>query len=131
MKVNLMRERDFNTNDSQGECSTVLTTKTAVIRVLDPLDYSPNAAWPQDMERVLVHELLHLHFAPFEAENGTPEDVLQEQAIDCIATGLVALDRQAPASPPGLKGANEWDTQPNCAKGAQRGRGRKEKPTCM
>lgn len=92
VKVRLARERDF-CHPAQGESEWVLQTKVAIIRVLDSADYSPYCILPQDMEKTLVHELLHLHFAPFNTEKGTAEDVAQEQAIDCIATGLVALCR--------------------------------------
>lgn len=93
VKARLVRERDFRNPGNQGECEWSLSTKVAIIRILDPVDYSPDCAWLQDMERTLVHELLHLHFAPFRAESDTAEDISQEQAIDCIATGLVALYR--------------------------------------
>jgi hypothetical protein len=51
------------------------------------------------MEKTLVHELLHLHFAPFAAPDGTPEDTAQEQAIDLIAKALVAEHRKTQEAP--------------------------------
>lgn len=79
--------------DRLGECDHRLSKKMAVIRVLDPNDAPPNNAWPHDPEKTLVHELLHLHFAPFRAEPDTPADVAQEQVIDTLARALVALAR--------------------------------------
>lgn len=104
IKARILRERDFCNPGSQGECDWSLSTKTAIIRILDPVDYSPDCAWPQDIEQVLVHELLHLHFASFDAESSTAERVAQEQAIDCIATGLVGLYRNQQPSAGTLRG---------------------------
>jgi hypothetical protein len=94
VSVQVTRDRDFRGPHNQGECEWVIGTKHAAIRILDPVDYPPNRMWPQDMERVLVHELLHLHFAPFDsAEAGSMEDNAQEQAIESIASGMVMLER--------------------------------------
>lgn len=58
--------------------------------VLDPVDYPPDIITPYELEETLVHELLHLHFAPFMSEHDTLERTLQEQAIDAIAKALVS-----------------------------------------
>lgn len=93
VKVFVKRESQFINENAAGECSWQLAKKLAVIRILDPIDYGSNLAWPQDQEATLVHELLHLHFAPFAAKDDTPEDTAQEQAIDLIARALVELKR--------------------------------------
>lgn len=85
------RAYDLTRVDVAGECRWVLSNKTAVIRILDPCDFDPDICRPQDVERTLVHELLHLHFAPF-----TPigqETYEHEQAIEAIAKALVAAKR--------------------------------------
>jgi len=46
------------------------------------------------MEELLIHELLHCHFKPFEAEDGTLEDKLQEQVIQTLAKSLLNLKRK-------------------------------------
>lgn len=92
VKLIVDRERNFIGGDSQGECSWVLEKKQAFIKILDPVDF-PDSKWEQDSEETLVHELLHLHFAPFNAEDGTLEDVAQEQAISAIAGALAGLKR--------------------------------------
>jgi hypothetical protein len=38
----------------------------------------------------IVHELLHLHFAPFQESDETPKGIAQEQAINCISAALVS-----------------------------------------
>ncbi len=79
---------------ARGDCSYVLETKTAEIRVRKPINDGP---WPADPEEAFVHELLHLHFAPFEAaDDGSPQSVSQEQAINLIALALVTLKRRKP-----------------------------------
>lgn len=79
----------------QGNCTWVLTKKMATILVLDPLDYPDDTMHPQDMEQTLVHELLHLHFCPFDDESNTPKEIAIEQAVDCIAFALVNTHRES------------------------------------
>jgi hypothetical protein len=90
--VRIARQCDFNNEEAIGECRATLTKKTALIYVLDPVDFHPASEWPQDMEEILVHELLHLHFDPFWSWK---HRTTQEQAIQCIATGLVRVHREA------------------------------------
>lgn len=92
MKVRLARRWEMDPGN-QAECEWNLRKRMALIKVLDSADWDPSTPWPQDQEQSLVHELLHLHFAPFRADDGTPEDVAQEQAIDAIAKALVELKR--------------------------------------
>lgn len=84
--------QDKLTLGRQGECQWGLERKEAIIRLLDPIDYPDDCQRKQDHELTLVHELLHLHFAAFAAEGGAAE-IAQEQAIQCIAKALVALER--------------------------------------
>lgn len=85
--------------ETMGQCQHNLAQKIAYIAVADPaeLDGEWGKAFPliHDPEHVLVHELIHPHFAPFRAEPGTPEHVAQEQAINALATALVTLKREA------------------------------------
>lgn len=89
----LKRAKDMSIEDVMGTCTHTLTKKIAHIEILNPRDYSPDVL-DHDAERTVVHELLHCHFAPFEAKNKTPEDIAQEQAIHAISTALVELDRK-------------------------------------
>ena len=85
-----------------GRAATVswkLCHKTAYIDVMVPELYPDD--WHEDVKDWnchLVHELLHLHFAPFAADDGTPEDTAQEQAIEFIAQALARLKRERDAS---------------------------------
>lgn len=94
VSTSIERGRDFNLEKSQGECSWNIQTKLAKIRVLDPSDYPPGSMIEQDMEQTLVHELLHLHYAPFDNFNyDSLENTALEQSIDSIAMALVNLKR--------------------------------------
>jgi len=94
VKASICRARDMLKEGVNGECRWVLEKKMANVRILDPVDYPDDLMEPQDHERTLVHELLHLHFAPFDREYDENKDILIEQAIDSIAYGLVNLARE-------------------------------------
>ena len=90
--VKLTRAKNMTRQDSMGVCNHTLTKRIAYIEIMNPRDYTPDYL-DHDIERTVVHELLHCHFAPFEAKTGTPEDMAQEQTIHAISTTLVELDR--------------------------------------
>jgi hypothetical protein len=95
VKVNIRRQNEMSINNVAGEVDWTLTLKQANINILDKVDYPPDLMTPQDQEQVLVHELLHLHFAPFDDfDRDSKEYVLMEQAIDLIACGLVDAKRR-------------------------------------
>lgn len=89
----LVKRRFQMPADAQGQVDYVLQNRKAVISVLAAEDYEPDHLWPQDQEKTLVHELIHLHMAPFAAPTGTPQDIAQEQAIEALAGALVRLKR--------------------------------------
>jgi hypothetical protein len=69
-----------------------LLKKKSVIAILDEADHDPNAAWPCDPEKTLVHELLHLHFETNqELSNG--QYIALEQGIDILSNVLVEMNR--------------------------------------
>lgn len=73
----------------------VTEAKTAHIKVIVPEDYrSDEDLWPYVPEQSLVHELLHLHFAPFDTERGSPLHIAEEQAVAAMAEALVTLKRE-------------------------------------
>ena len=79
--------------NSQAHCSWTIQNKQATVIILDPIDYPEDLSFPQDMEHSLVHELLHLHFCPFDDEVDTPKEIAIEQAVDLIACALIKLHR--------------------------------------
>lgn len=71
-------------------------TKTAIIHVLDPADYTlPFDAMLQDMEFTVVHELIHLELSPVLAPlQRTDENRRDEEhAVNHMAQALLDLDR--------------------------------------
>lgn len=92
--VKYARRYEMGQNRS-GECSYVLPLKKAEIKLIDPNDHDPSWIEIPDSEVDLVHELEHLHFAPFMAsmDEDYPGYVAMEQAIDLNAKALVALKR--------------------------------------
>jgi hypothetical protein len=89
-------------DQATGVCSPDLRTKTARIHVLAPHDFRCED-WEYDAEQILVHELLHLHFAGcgFDLNDCPDEDDCEydtrqlEQAIDLTAYALVNAYREA------------------------------------
>jgi len=82
--------------ERSGECSWVICKKRAKISILDSQYWGGSSgSWVgEDQELTLVHELLHLHYAPFDNfKCDTPEDTALEQSIHCISQALVALKR--------------------------------------
>lgn len=83
------------TQDAQASIEWQLAEKTAMIHILHPDDYPDGLVRDQDHEVSLVHELLHLHYAPFEeTEAGTLAHDMMELSIDTISHTLVRLKRE-------------------------------------
>lgn len=93
VKADIVPRRNMSKPDACGECSWDLCEKVAHIKVVELEDYPSFALRPYDAEEILVHELLHLHIAPFNAEY-EPEQTAQEQMINAIASALVKLARE-------------------------------------
>lgn len=72
-----------------AECGYNHEQKHANIYLMDALHFHEKTMLPYHPEQALVHELLHLHFAPFDGKAETPEGTAQEQAINCISMALV------------------------------------------
>lgn len=92
--VELFSAREFEECDRQGEVVYDISTGQAIIHLLD-VDARLDTPFPYDLEKVLVHELLHLHFAIFEPEQ---EDRLRhdlwERTVERMARTMLLLYRQ-------------------------------------
>lgn len=97
---------DFKINDGQAfpesdaRCHTYLEIHRATIEMILP-DHRDPKCDPYDMEQVLVHELLHIHFAAQSQWNdnnakmtGTELAVCVEQPIERLSWVLVEQQRQ-------------------------------------
>lgn len=96
IEVNIKRLRDMGI-EALANVNWSLNKKMATISILDPIDYPPDCMGTRDMENDLVHELLHLHFAPindhFNDENNI-YSTFEEQAIESITSGLISVERK-------------------------------------
>lgn len=92
--VDLFSAREFSEEDRQGEVFYDISTGQAIIHLLD-VDARLDTPFPYDLEKVLVHELLHLHFAIFEPEK---EDSLRhdlwERTVEKMAKVMLRLYSQ-------------------------------------
>ncbi|WP_340398106.1 hypothetical protein NST50_15475 [Paenibacillus sp. FSL E2-0202] len=96
VSVKLSRSRDMSSPDLNAEIRITLENRIALILILDSVDYDPDSILPQDMEQYLVHELLHIHLYPITGKfTDGPLQVAEEQAIEAISKGLIALKRGA------------------------------------
>ncbi|QLE47868.1 hypothetical protein FD724_06915 [Nostoc sp. C057] len=55
-------------DEAEGLVTWDINKKIADIKLVKPEEYPFDQMRPYEMEAVLVHELLHLHFAPFDAK---------------------------------------------------------------
>ena len=74
------------------------TEKFSSIKVVDPVDLSiMELALPKgeahDYDLHLVHELIHLHFAPFQVDDSDPKHLYQEQAINMLSRSIIRAYR--------------------------------------
>ena len=81
----------------QGCCTYVLASRRVLINLLDPNDYDPDFIDEQDLEKTMVHEMLHPMVAQFEDTKAFDDDNMEyaccEQTIDTIAKALVNMRR--------------------------------------
>jgi hypothetical protein len=78
-----------------GSCDYKPVNLDAWIYLLHPGDTEGMELMrPFDMEKMLVHELLHIHFSAFFEKEPGLIHVAQEQTIEQIARALVRLKRQ-------------------------------------
>lgn len=78
--------------DIEGWAEWNEATKEATLGIADPARYRV------DVEAIVVHELLHLHFAAFNltstANSRSDRTVRGEQAVESITRGLIDLARK-------------------------------------
>jgi hypothetical protein len=94
--VEVKFERGYELGENIARIRPYSHNKRAVISMMAPGDYSPHEILPYDMERILLHELLHLHFWPLTKDDG--ENDAEEQAINAIAEALLSLERRRQAA---------------------------------
>ena len=91
------RQIDFLEEDNQGEITFNKVECQAIIRILDHIDWV-DTPFKQDMEKTLVHELLHIIYADFEPKDSNSlRYTLWHRSIDSTARALVSLKRKGEA----------------------------------
>lgn len=87
--------------NTQGNANWSLSNEQAIIKIITLAGFKKlQTPFPYQPEVILVHELLHLHFAPLQVpamddeDKADPRSIAQERAIDHIAKALV-YTRQA------------------------------------
>jgi len=90
IEARIVRQTDLNP-DTLGNLKWNSLHHTATIKVLDPRDYDmPAEQIPQDMERTVVHELVHLELSVL-PRDGSPK--VEERVVNRMTEALLSLDR--------------------------------------
>ena len=95
VELRVVRRWEMSDNQTLAQCENHLQRKDAIIYVLHPHDLPGLASRflngeECDYDVSLVHELLHLHFAPFRSND---DATFHEQAINAISRGIVKVWR--------------------------------------
>ncbi len=85
LNIRLVRQSNLEKN-TWGNAEWDPNLKTGTISVLDPVDYNLHGADLRlDMECTIVHELVHIQVAPFDA----PNENMREDVVNRIMTALM------------------------------------------
>jgi len=88
--IRIVRASELNP-DTLGHLKWNAADHTATIKVLNPVDYDlPASQIPQDIERTVVHELVHLQLSNL-PRNGSK--IVEEQVVVDITEALLQLER--------------------------------------
>jgi hypothetical protein len=78
--------------DTLGNLKWNSTNKSAVIKVLNPLDYElPGPEIPTDIEYTIVHELIHLQLSVLPHDGATK--ITEEKVVNRISEALFQLEK--------------------------------------
>lgn len=91
MGITICRESEMQLNDVDGETEYSHQLKTALIRILDTIDFGDRIQ-KQDQEKTIVHELLHCVFSPIDTQD-VLQDRIQHQMIETLSRALVNAKR--------------------------------------
>ena len=102
VELRVVRQWEMSDTGTLAQCEWYLQRRDAIIKVLHPDDL-PGIQHrflngeECDYDVSIVHELLHLHFAPFHT---TEDETSHEQAINAISRGVVKVWRAETNTPP-------------------------------
>lgn len=91
IRVRIVRSPEMK-REANAEIAVWVKSKRAMIQLVHPEDYAlmNDSCWSYDMERCLVHEMLHIPMRAFAPdEDDDPEKhMLMEQFIECTAAAF-------------------------------------------
>jgi hypothetical protein len=91
IEARIVRAADLKP-DTLGNLKWNSISRTATIKVLNPIDYDlPAADVPEDIEYTVVHELVHLQLSALPRAGGRPE--VEEAVVNKLADALMQLER--------------------------------------
>ena len=95
IKVVIVRASGMTSKWNSGEMGTSECNKECKIEIMHPEDFQKDNLMQNllDMEYVLVHELVHIHFEAFKTKEDTGERMAEEQAVNALSKALVGLRR--------------------------------------
>lgn len=94
--VGIYRESEFYEQGNMGENTFQRECARSTIKILDHCDYPTDTKFLQNMEKTLVHELLHLKFCYFEPEEDTIAHEMWHRAIETLSETLVKAKYEKP-----------------------------------
>lgn len=87
----IVRNSDLKA-DTLGNLKWNTTSRTAVVKVLNPIDYElPPTEIPADIEYTIVHELIHLQLSVLPHDGSTK--LIEEKVVNRISEALFQLDK--------------------------------------
>lgn len=89
--ISICRGSDMILEGVEGETEYCHQIKTAIIRILDVIDYGDRIV-EQDQEKTIIHELLHCLFSAIDTDD-VILDRLHHQIQETIARALVRARR--------------------------------------
>src|SRR5215469_7274314 len=80
--------------DSLGNLKWNTANRTAIVKVLNPLDYElPVSEIPADIEYTILHELIHLQLSALPHDGSTK--LVEEKVVNRISEALFQLEKGA------------------------------------
>ena len=83
----------YGMDDNQGFVEFAEPNKEAVISLLDPSQFVKDSYFTYDVERTLVHELLHLKLCLIDKSESETQNRLVHQIIEDLAKALIDAKR--------------------------------------
>lgn len=88
--ISYKRAHEMDVFGSEGCIDVNEEHRWAKIDILNPNDDWPNRFVPRDTEFTVVHELIHIHFAPLNIEG---HNKAEEQAINALTEAILGRKR--------------------------------------